>query len=243
MVPASTPRNTSPSTVRAEMVRWAAGLGAITAESLAARLQVSVASARARLRAAVRDALLARHRPLVDRPSLYTATRAGLRAVCVRGLDPACVSAAGALHLIECARVAAALEHCYPDHRVMGERELRRDEREQRCVLASAELGVGTRGQVLRHRPDLVLWCADARAGLPVAIEVELTLKAPERLLEICQAWARARCVAGIIYLAAPDVERALQRAIDRAHAQERVVVVALDALPPPRERPVPSST
>jgi hypothetical protein len=241
MVPVDFPENSSPELLRAEIVRWAAGLGAVTAESLAVRLQVGVGSARARLLAAERSGLLARHRPLAGQPALYTVTRAGLRAVAVRRLDPARVSAAGAGHLVQCARIAAILEHRYPDHRVAGERELRRDEREQGRVLASAELGVNRDGQTLRHRPDLVLWPVDPHAGAPVAIEIELTVKAPERLAHICQAWARARCVAGVVYLAAPDVERALLRALDRVHAHERVVVVPLDALS--REHPVPSAT
>ena len=216
MVPAGTHQNPSPSTARTALVSWAAGLGAVTAEALALRLRVSVPSARARLLAAERAGLLTRHRPLVDRPALYTVTRVGLRAIAARGLQPGRVSAAGAAHLIECARVAAALEHCYPDQRIAGERELRRDEREQRRTLASAELGAGRRGEIALHRPDLVLWPRDPHVGPPVAVEVELTVKAPERLLEICRAWARARCVAGVIYLAAPDVERALLRAIDQ---------------------------
>lgn len=242
MVPAGTHQNPPPSAARTAIVSWAAGLGAVTAEALALRLQISVPSARARLLAAERDGLLARHRPLVDRPALYTVTRVGLRAVAARGLEPGRVSAAGAAHLIECARVAVALKHCYPDQRVAGERELRREEREQRRALASAELGPGRRGERARHRPDLVLWPRDPRGGLPVAIEVELTVKAPERLREICRAWARARCVAGVVYLAAPAVERALLRAIDRVDARERVAVVPLDALPAPRERTVPSA-
>ena len=69
------------------------------------------------------------------------------------------------------------------------------------------------------------------RSELPVAVEVELTVKAPRRLLEICLGWARCRCVAGTLYLAAPEVQRPLARAIERAQAGERIVVVTLDAL------------
>jgi hypothetical protein len=227
---------------RLEIVSWAAGLGAVTAEALSARLDIGVDCARAQLQAATRMGLLEKHRPLADRPTLYGVTRAGLRAVAARGLAPCRVSAAGALHLIECARVAAVLGRCYPEHRVAGERELRRDERGQREPLASAELGPGPRGTPLRHRPDLVLWPLHRPGGRPLAVEVELTVKAPERLLGICRAWARARCVQGVVYLAAPGAERALLRAVERAHAGERVVVVPLAALPDPRERTVPSA-
>lgn len=229
---------------RVAILRWAAGLGAVTAEALAEHLGVSVASARGRLGAAEGERLIERHRPLRERPALYTVTRAGLRAAGVRGLDPCRVSASNASHLTECARAAAALERCYPDHRVQGERALRSEEHECRRALASAELGGGARGErsgahspngwvgESRHRPDLVLWPTDPAGGLPVAVEVELTVKAPERLAAICLAWARARCVAGALYLAPPEVERAVWRAIDRAHAAERVVVVPLEALP-----------
>ncbi len=232
---------------RVALIRWVAGMGAVTAEAVAAHLGVSAASARGRLRAAEGERLLKRCRPLTGHPALYTVTRAGLRKADVRGLDPCTVSPANALHLIECARVAAALERCYPDHRVQGERELRGEERECRRALASAELGRGPRGeQGGRHRPDLVLWPRGAQNGLPVAVEVELTVKAPERLAGICRAWARTRCVAGVLYLAPPEVERAVIRAIDRAQAHERVLVVSLDALPEwlatPAVRTVPSS-
>jgi hypothetical protein len=235
--------NSSPE--RTAIVRWAAGMGAVTAEAVAVHLGVSPASARGRLQAAEAERLLQRCRPLTGHSALYTVTRAGLHRADVRGLDPCTVSASNALHLIECARVAAALERCYPDHRVQGERELRGEERERHRALASAELGVGARGAGLRHRPDLVLWPTDPDGGLPVAVEVELTVKAPERLAAICRGWARARCVAGVLYLAPPAVERAVLRAIDRAQARERVVVVPLDALSEhfaaPAERTVPS--
>ncbi len=231
---------------RIALVRWAAGMGAVTAEAVAVHLGVSLASARGRLGAAEGERLLKRCRPLTNHPALYAVTRAGLCTADVRGLDPCRVSASNALHLIECARVAAALERCYPDHRVQGERELRGEEREHHRVLASAELGESQRAGGLRHRPDLVLWPIDPAGGSPVAVEVELTIKAPERLAAICRAWARARCVAGALYLASPEVERAVQRAIDRGQARERVVVVSLDALSEqfvrPAERTVPSS-
>ncbi len=217
---------------REAIIRWTARMGAVTAEALAHRHGISVESARARLTGAVHAGLLTRHRPLTGAPALYTTTRAGLRACGLAGLDPARVGAANAQHSIVCAEVAAALERCYPDHEVLGERELRRDERECGHPLASACLtGPGPDGPLL-HRPDLVLRPAPSTEELPVAVEVELTVKAPRRLAGICKAWARCRSVAGVLYLAAPEAEHALGRAIEAAQAGEQIAVVPLHALP-----------
>lgn len=217
---------------RAALIMWTAKMGAVTAQALAVAENISAASAGARLRAAERAGLLTCSRPLAKRPGLYTATRAGIRRCGLHGLDPCRVSAAGASHLIACASVAAALQHAYPDHRVAGEHELRRDERELGVTPTSAQMGVGPYGRPLLHRPDLVLWPQESTDGLPVAVEVELTIKAPRRLTDICRAWARCRGIAGVLYVAPPNVARALGRAISRAQAQERIVVIGPETLP-----------
>ncbi len=222
----------TPPPARLATLQWSARMGAVTAEALAFHLGTSAASARAQLSVSVRERLLTRRRPLVGRPALYTLTPAGLRMTGLRGIDPCRVSPANALHLIACARAAAALERCYPEQILQGERELRRDERQSGAQLASARLGVRPDGGPLLHRPDLVLWPTGKGEALPVAVEVELTIKAPRRLAEICRAWARCRYVAGVLYLTAPGVERALERAIEQADAGERVVVVPLSSLP-----------
>ena len=215
---------------RVAIVEWAARLGAITAGALAQRARITVVSARAMLAGAERAGLLRRASPLRGSEALYTATRAGLRAVGLGALGPCRVSASNAAHLTAVAAVAAALERAYPDHVVAGERELRRDEAELELLIASARLrACGRRGRSW-HRPDLVLWPPE-REALPTVIEVELTVKAPRRLEEICRAWARARCVAGVVYAAPAPVERALERAIARADADERIVVVPLEAV------------
>lgn len=217
---------------RVALLQWTARMGAVTAQALAIVQNLSESSARARLRAAERVGLLTCSRPLAKQPALYTLTRAGMRSCGLRGLDPCRVSASGAVHLIACAVVAAALEHGYPDHRVLGERELRRDERELGVALASAQMGVGLHGKSQLHRPDLVLWPEESADGLPVAVEVELTIKAPRRLTDICRAWARCRGVAGVLYVAPSGVRDALERAIARAQAHEQIVVVGPEALP-----------
>jgi hypothetical protein len=248
--PRSTTKSTTKSTPSPEqtaIMQWMARMGAVTAEALADREGMTVACARARLQVIQRAGWISHGRLLAKQPALYTLTRAGMRNCGLRGLDPCRVSASNAQHLIVCAQVAASLEGCYPDHLVLGERELRRDERERGVPLASARMGIGPDGGPSLHRPDLVLWpqatatgdlgVMDPGAiedGLPVAVEVELTIKAPQRLADICLAWARCRCVAGVIYIAPPEVQRALGRAIDRAQAHEQIVVVGLDALPSP---------
>jgi hypothetical protein len=222
---------------RIELLRWTARIGVVTCASLALRRRVSVASAQAMLSAAARAKQLARHRPLADRPALYTITRLGLRAAALDGVEPCRVSAASAQHMIACAHVAAALECRYPGQLVIGERELRKREREAGAALASVVLRrVGEYGPLM-HRPDLVLLPRSGPPRRPVAVEVELTIKAPRRLAEICRAWTRSRHVDGVLYFAPPAVERAVDRAIAVAQAGECVVVVPLDSLC--SERPV----
>lgn len=220
-----------PTPEQIDLVRWTASLGAITAEALALRLGITLASARGRLAVARSRGLLLRKRPLVDGPALYTATRAGLRVTSTRGIDPCGIADGGARHLIACAAAAAALERFYPDHRLVGEHELRRDERDSGGPLASAVIGSSAYGVVRRHRPDLVLWPSDPN-GAPVAVEIELTIKSPRRLVEICRAWARCRLVAGVVYLAPPPVERALERAVTEVRAFEQIAIVPLHSLP-----------
>ncbi|HUB73724.1 MAG TPA: hypothetical protein VL979_06785 [Solirubrobacteraceae bacterium] len=217
---------------RLELLRWVVRMGAVTDEALALRQQLSLGVARARLAAARRAGLLARVRLLAGQPALYVASGAGLRASGLEGYGAFRVSPSGATHAVACARVAAALEHAYPDHRLMGERELRLAEREAGAALASAIVGGTGRGALQLHRPDMVLWPAREPAPAPVAVEVELTVKAPRRLAQICRAWARSRHVAGVVYLAAPEVMRPLARAIERAGAGERIALVAIEALP-----------
>ncbi|HEX3911193.1 MAG TPA: hypothetical protein VHW67_10895 [Solirubrobacteraceae bacterium] len=215
---------------RVELLRWAAGIGAVTAEALAYRDASSLASARARLSAAERDGLLRRHRLLLDRPALYTVARSGMRAAGVDGIEPCRVSAGSAEHMIACALVAAELHRRYPDQIVIGERELRMRERRAGAPLASAAISWSAE-RVLMHRPDLAVLPSTEEGRGAIAVEVELTIKAPSRLRAICRAWARARHVGGVLYLAPAPVERALLRAIHAAQAEERIVVLPLGAL------------
>ncbi|HTZ87828.1 MAG TPA: hypothetical protein VMB05_14270, partial [Solirubrobacteraceae bacterium] len=93
----------------------------------------------------------------------------------------------------------------------------------------SITIGGGIRVQQL-HRPDMAILAPSGERKRPVAVEVELTVKAPRRLAAICRAWARSRHVDGVLYLAPPDVERALLRAILAVRASDRVAVIPLEA-------------
>jgi hypothetical protein len=72
------------------------------------------------------------------------------------------------------------------------------------------------------HRPDLAV----RDDGRTMAIAVELTPKAPRRLAAIVRAWRRARRVDQVLYLCPPGpTQRAVERAVESAYAQERVQV------------------
>jgi hypothetical protein len=215
---------------RLAMLQWTARMGAVTAEALATHDGVGRPAARSRLIAGGRAGLLSRTRPLTGQPALYTVTKAGLRASGLSGLLPCRVSPSNAQHLIVCAAVAAALEIAYPDHDLLGEPELRTGA--GRASAATVQLLATTAARQRTHRPDLALWPAGASGG-PVVVEVELTVKAPRRLAEICLAWARSRHVSGVIYIASPAVERALEGAIRKARAGDRIVVLPLAAVAP----------
>ena len=205
------------------ILAWLAAIGAGSAGELAASCGLSPRATGARLRA-LEDAGLTRSlRLLHGAPALHVLTRRGLREAGRPELDPVAVSASGFAHLLAVARVAAALGDA--GQRVGGERELRALERAEGRPLASAEVGFARDGTIALHRPDLVCWGSAA----PIAIEVELTVKAPARLQTIVRGWARSRLVGGVVYYAAPPAARALQRALRRECAGERVAVIPLD--------------
>jgi hypothetical protein len=222
---------------RTKLLSWVDDVGAVTAPALATLLGSSEASARARLQAAQRAGLLTSVRPLSDGPALHTLTRAGSRALgsgAVGARDAALLSvtAANACHTATCALVAAVLQLAYPQHRVTGERQLRRAEREHGRRLATAVLGSAGASDK-EHRPDLVMWPQQERGNTrrPIAVEVELTVKAPRRLTAICRAWARCRHVDGVLYVYASPVGPPLERALANARAAETIRAVSLPAL------------
>ena len=219
------------------ILRWLATTGAAGDDEVALACGITTGAARARLRALQGDGLARSERLLHGAPALHVLTRAGLRAAGRPELGVVALSASSFAHHLAVGRVAAALTSRGAE--VCGERELRVWECAEGRALASAEVGYLRDGSIALHRPDLV--CTGA--GLPIAIEVELTVKAPERLRAIVRGWARSRVVAGVVYYAAPAAARALARALRSEYAEGRVAVLALERAGelPPFDRRVPT--
>ena len=244
---------------QAAMLAWTAELGAVTPEALAEREDVSAKIASGRLDDAVQRGLLKRESVLVGYSSLYTVTSKGRSLarryaqageyVYPKGLRTPVVSIKEVRHMIACAGVRAALECRYPDHRVIGEIELHRDEREGGRRLASVEIaGAGRRRS---HFPDIVIWppgtlddpdtpspstSVSAAPALPVAVEVELTTKSREELVENLRAWARCRTIEAVIYFAETrKIEEKLLDLVEELKAEEEIVVNPLSEILKPQ--------
>ncbi len=222
---------------QARTIAWTTALGAITAEALAERDDLSADVARGHLDELVGSELLERHSVLVGHPDLYTATIAGRRLArkhahaggyrYPEGLRTARVTIREARHMIACASVAAALERRYDDHRVIGERELHRDERKARRRLASVDIRRNSRSG--SHFPDLVVWPPGEPGEpppLPIAVEVELTLKSTQELTAILLAWADCRYIEAAVYFAETlKLEERLLDMIEELKIEDWVVV------------------
>jgi hypothetical protein len=228
---------------RARMIAWVNGLGATTPEALAVWNGLSVASAKERLDEAAGLELLDKHTVLVGYADLYTATRAGRKLAREHanaggytypdGLRLARVTIKYARHTIACASVAAALERRYPDHRIISERELYRDESQRGRRLASVNVRRG--GETRSHFPDVVIW-PPAPPGepppLPIAVEVELTVKWKEELTTICRGWARGHHLGGVVYYAETTrVEEKLLDVVEELKAEGMIVVNPLSTI------------
>jgi hypothetical protein len=229
------------------MLGWLAGLGAAGVAELADVAGLSHQACAARLRRLEQQTLVAQARLLHGKPALYVITRCGLRAIGREELGPARISSSGFVHALECSRVARALERSLEGRfTVHSERELRAWERAAGRLIASTELGFSAAASSDVHRPDLVCCALGSARQLPLAIEVELTVKAPQRLRAIVRGWARCRRIAGVVYYGTPVVVRALERAVaeERAAAAVRVLALDYDDLRSPTQStsPIPSA-
>lgn len=135
------------------------------------------------------------------------------------------LSAGGFRHAWQLAGAAVALYAHLPDWHQLSERELRACEGDGQRPLASVALGVLPDGRRALHRPDLALLDGEDHV---LAIEVELSVKAARRLQAIARAYARARHLSHVYYLATPPAARAVSRAVAEVRAGDRVTVLPL---------------
>jgi transposase len=198
------------------VVAWVAVIGAASAQDVMDGFGVGRNVGYRGLARLVDHGLLARPRLVHGQPALYTATREGLAWAGLSQLDPARVGVATTRHWALCARLAMQLERAERCE-VWGEPRLHAAERDAGVAIATARLGDLPDGRARRRRPDLVLF---PDAALPVAVEVELSVKAARRLEAICWAWARCRLVSEVRYYAPPHVARAVPRAVSVARAR-----------------------
>jgi hypothetical protein len=210
-----------------EIVGWIGRLGAAGAEHVMARFAMGQSWAYARLSRLVTGGLLEQKALLFQRPGLYIATAQGLRWAGLERLGPCGISPGAFEHAQHVASAAVALQHGRPGWEILSEREIRVEENDRGEPIASAVVGELPNGRPALHRPDLVLI---SPGGRTLAIEIELSIKAPRRLAAICRGWARARHVSHIYYLATPSVEGAVSRAIKDVRAEDRITVLSLDA-------------
>lgn len=187
-----------------------------------AALGVGRTAAYRRVAVCIEGGLLERLNLLRDEPSLLRATRAGLRYAGL-GFGPAVVSPASVDHWLRCAATALKLGEEFGAERILSERELRLLERIEGRPVASAQVGELPSGAPRLHRPDLAV----ITDGRPIAIEVELTPKAPHRLMGLIRSWRRASWVGEVRYYCEPgQTRRAVERAIEKTHAGDRIRVL-----------------
>jgi hypothetical protein len=227
----------------AATIAWATGLSAITPEALAVRNELEIAVAREHLDDAVRLEMMDKKSILVGYSPLYSVTEYGRKLARKHedaggytyplGLVKCRVTIKGVRHLIACASAAAALERRYPNHRVIGELELRKEEREQKCPLISVD--IFSRSWRQFHSPDLVIWppvTPGEPPPLPVGVEIELSLKSREELTNICRALARCRNIEAALYFVEnAKIERKLFEVIEELKAEDKIVVNPLSDL------------
>jgi hypothetical protein len=208
-----------------EIVGWIARIGAAGAEQVQGRFGMGRSQAYARLSSLTRDGLLEQKRLLHRTPGLYVASAEGLRWSGQERLGVQRIGAGGFQHAWQLASAAVALRTALPDWRQLSERELRARESDEQESIASVALGELPGGRAALHRPDLALVDGE---GHVLAIEVELSVKAARRLQAIARAYARARHLSHVYYLATPPAARAVSRAVAEVRAGDRITVLAL---------------
>jgi hypothetical protein len=199
-----------------ELVRLVGRHGALTVEQAMRATGTGRTATYRRIAALIEAGLLERLDLLRSQPSLLHATREGLRYAAL-AMPVAKVSPGAVDHWLRCTTVALDLGERYGQARVLTEREIVAKELFEGRAVAKAKLGDAGDGYGAQrfHRADLAVL---AEEGV-IAIEVELTPKAPRRLEALIRAWRRALMtgdVAEVRYLCEPGQTRRLVERVVR---------------------------
>lgn len=204
-----------------DVLLWIGRAGAAEAEQVAERFSLGRTAVYRRLRVCLDRGLLTHERMLYGEPGMYVATRAGLDFAGLGYMEPARLSPALWRHWIEQTSVLIHLGLEFGPAAVLTEREIRALERDSHDPVFSCPVGRLPGGRARLHRPDLVVRTASSA----VAVEVELTLKAPSRLQQILRNWHRNRSVESVLYYASDSVTPYLTRSIKSLRLEEFVHV------------------
>jgi hypothetical protein len=202
-----------------ELVHFVGRHGVVSIEHVMAAMGVGRTATYRRVAACVERSLLERFDLLRSEPRLLRATHAGIRYAGL-GLPVAVASPGSADHWLRCASTAQFLSEEFDPAQILTERELVLAEQIEEAPIVSAKVGEWLDGSPRLHRPDLAILTEEG----PIAVEVELTPKAPRRLKGVIKAWRRASWVTEIRYYCAPGpTRRAVERAVAEMRASERV--------------------
>jgi hypothetical protein len=202
------------------LLRFVARHGIVCVDQVRRELGVGRTAAYRRVGACIEAGLLERIDLLREEPSLLRATRQGLRYVGLGGLRVAEISPGAVEH---CTSTAQRLGESFGHERMRTERELVLAEQIADRPLVSAVMGRLPNRKPRLHRPDLVLLTDEG----PIAIEVELTPKAPRRLEAILRAWRGNPRIWAVHYYCAPgQTRRAVERAAAKVRIGEKIVIV-----------------
>jgi hypothetical protein len=207
-----------------DLLVYVACQGVVTIEHVMAALMVGRTAAYRRVAHCVDAGLLERLELLRTEPSMLRATRSCLRHLGLDAMPVAEVTPATATHWLRCASVAGLLvEREFAPYEVWSERDLRLTEVTQRRPILAAKVGGRSSGLPRRHRPDLAVIAPERK----IAVEVELSLKAPRRLEAILRGWRRASDVDQVRYYCAPgEVTRGLERAVVKTQTEDKVRIL-----------------
>lgn len=156
--------------------------------------------------------------------SVLRATRDGLRYAGL-GLPVAAISPATVGHMVRCTSAAIHLGERVGHENVLTEREIVLEEQIGSRRIASVPVGQ-VEGRPRMHRADIAVF---GDSGT-IAVEVELTPKAPARLRRIVRAWLMAihsGAVAEVHYLCeAGQTFRAVERAVQSVGGKGAIAVL-----------------